>query len=821
MTGRLARAGAAAVAAFSLLGGMPGAAAATPDRSVAAAPAAPAPAAPAPAARPGAAVPGLTVRFEELSPAVVRPDQDVTVRVTVTSTSSGASGPLSARVLLGGTPFSQRQALSAWLHDAQPRSLATREVVSQPIAAGVPAQGTTSVTLTVPRAALRRGTPFGTYPLAVEVRSGSDRVALARSVLPWVGANQEYEPLRLAWIAPLTLPARRDLFAGSVDEVGQAWSQTVGTGGLLRQRLDAAVGTPVTWMVDPAVLTPPSATGGPVTATPQTPAATTSPSTSPTVSGAASAATTPATTTPAGGGSTSPASPPTGSSTASAASSASSASPSSTPATPSAPAQTPTAPSDPLAAARTDADALTARLEALGDDQPVWSLPVGDPDTAALLRAGPDPSLSAVVWPAGTNPLTRAVGRSVTDSIAWPADGSWAEGRTTAWTRTTGGSAPTAAVVSTDAVAPQRQTTPGAAQRSPDGTPLLAYDERLSEVTAGDPSSSDTQMVQEFLGQSLTLLGELPGTRRTALVAVPRRTALSGPALRRLWSATASAPWLRQVDVSSILGQGAQARQGIQGSQSVATTTEPSRPASPLDGPAVDELESDLATVNGLRRILPADAPGARAWTAAIQQLTSARWRGGSQAWTQLRGAVDGSIDAAAHGVQVRPSTINFLADSGTIQITVNNTLPYAVHDVRLELVPGSPKLRVTQSTKTLTIAAGSRTTIQVEVTALGAGTVPLEARLSTPDGVALGSATTVDMNVRPTSVWVFALVAGIVGLILVLGLARSLRRGPTRAERELGDHEAVADAVLGATRPAGGDRPGGADRPDSSDKDS
>lgn len=801
MTGRLARAGATAVAAFSLLGGMPGAAAATPDRSVAAAPAAP-----APSARPGAAVPGLTVRLDELSPAVVRPDQDVTVRVTVSSTRSEASGPLSARVLLGGTPFSQRQALSAWLHDAQPRSLATREVVSQPIAAGVPAQGTTSVTLTVPRAALRRGTPFGTYPLAVEVRSGSDRVALARSVLPWVGADQEYEPLRLAWIAPLTLPARPDLFAGSVDEVGQAWSQTVGAAGPLRQRLDAAVGTPVTWMVDPAVLTPPSGPGGLVSAT-AAPAASTSPGASTASPPSSTSATSAAAPEPPAGTPSTP--------------SASSAPPSSTPVTPSAPAQTPTAPSDPLAAARTDADALTARLEALGDDQPVWSLPTGDPDTAALLRAGPDPALSAVVWPAGTNPLTRAVGRSVTDSIAWPADGSWAEGRTTAWTRTTGGSAPTAAVVSTDAVAPQRQTTPGAAQRSPDGTPLLAYDERLSEVTAGDPSSSDTQMVQEFLGQSLTLLGELPGTRRTALVAVPRRTALSGPALRRLWSATASAPWLRQVDVSSILGQGAQARQGIQGSQSVATTTEPSRPASPLDGPAVDELESDLATVNGLRRILPADAPGARAWTAAIQQLTSARWRGGSQAWTQLRGAVDGSIDAAAHGVQVRPSTINFLADSGTIQITVNNTLPYAVHDVRLELVPGSPKLRVTQSTKTLTIAAGSRTTIQVEVTALGAGTVPLEARLSTPDGVALGSATTVDMNVRPTSVWVFALVAGIVGLILVLGLARSLRRGPTRAERELGDHDAVADAVLGATRPAGGDRPGGADRPDSSDKDS
>ena len=781
MTRRSVRA-AAAVAASIVLVGMPTAAAAIPHR----------PPATVPEARPSAQASGLTVRLDELAPAVVRPDQDVTVRVTVSSTSTQASGPLSARVLLGGAPFTQRQALSSWLHATQPRSLATREVATQSLAAGVPAKGSTTATMTIARSALRRGTPFGSYPLAVEVRSGSERVALARSVLPWVSGSQEYEPLRLAWIAPLTLPARRELFAGDVREVGAAWSQTIGDGGVLRQRLDAAVGTPVTWMVDPAVLTPPTGAGGLVTsasATPTptpTPTNTTSTSTSPSTR-AGVVTPSPAGTSPPGSASPSP--------------------PASSPAGQTPP-PAPGAASDPLGAAKAAADALAGRLKALGDDQPVWSLPAGDPDTAALIRATPDPGLSSVVWPAGSDPLSTVLGRTVTDSIAWPADGSWAEGRTTAWTRTTGGSSPTAAVVSTEAVAsPQRQTTPGAAQRSADGTPLLAYDEGLSEVTAGNESSSDTEVVQEFLGQSLTLLGELPGTRRTALVAVPRGTTLSGPALRRLWGATASAPWLRQVDVSSILGQGPQVRQGSQ----VTSSTTPTRPPSPLDGTTVDELESDLATVEGLRRILPADAPTTRTWTAGIKQLTSSRWRGGSQAWSQLREAVGGSIDAAAHGVQVRPSTINFLADSGTIQITVDNTLPYAVHDVRLELVPGSPKLRVTQSTKSLTIAAGSRTTIQVEVTALGAGTVPLEARLSTPDGIALGSATTVDMNVRPTSVWVFALVAGIVGLILVLGLARSLRRGPTRAQRELGDHEAVADAVLGT---------GGSDLSRSTDKD-
>ncbi|AKT50867.1 hypothetical protein ADJ73_05320 [Arsenicicoccus sp. oral taxon 190] len=735
----------------------------------------------------------VQVRLDELSPTVVRPGQDLRVQVTVSATAGSGTGPLTARVLTGASAVTGREELASWLHDSSPRPLAGRVATTQQLPAGLPGGGSTTLSLTVPRSQLSRGAPFGAYPLAVEVRSAEGQAGIARTVVPWVGRAEEFEPLRLAWVAPLTLPADPELTAGTDQQVGAAWTRAVGPGGPLQHRLDAASGTPVTWLVDPAVVAPPTRAGGLVTASSPEPAPSLSTPATPSTPTSPTNPTTPALPTPGATSSRTGASSPATSAGSAATAPAAPATPGT--AAPSTPSPAPPAASTPaaLAGAARDAQQLAARLKALGDDQPLWGLPTHDPDTAALLDSGLDDRLREVLYPSGASPLDAPLGRSLPSSVAWPADGRWDTDRSTQWPLLTGHGAPTAALVSSATVASWRGTTPGAAQRSAGGLPLLAYDERLSAVTAGTRTASDAQLVQEFLGQSLTLLGELPGTRRTALVTIPRDTAMSGPALRRLWTASGTAPWLRQVATSSILGQSPDASGPATGSPHVGV--------SPLDAERISALEQDAATASGLAQVLPPEQVSAGSWTTGVRDLASARWRGQPGSWETLRHAVTGSLSGTAQGIQVRPSTINFLADTGTIQITVTNALPYAVHGVRLELVPGSPKLRVDRSPGPISVAAGSRTTTQVQVTALGAGTVPLEARLTTPDGTVLGVPTTVDMNVRPTSVWVFVLIAGIVGAILVLGLARSLRRSPTRAQRELGDTHAVADAVLGPHR--------------------
>nr|WP_277628446.1 DUF6049 family protein [Arsenicicoccus dermatophilus] len=775
--GAAARLAAALTTLVPLLGGMPTAAAAPSRGAASPHEAVPSVAPSAASARPGSVTAAPQVRrtaarvsitLDDVTPVVARPGEEVKVRFTVAA--PAATGPLSARLLVGDTPVTGRAVLDSWLHATTPRPLTSREVAQGRIPP-LAARGTSTLTLAIPATAVPRGRPFGAYPLAVEVRSGTTRAGVLRSVLPGLRATPEYEPLRLAWIAPITLPADPELTAGTAAQVGAAWSRAVGPQGPLQQRLDAAAGTPVTWLVDPSVLAPPSRPGGLITDPTAVPSLPPTPTRTRTTS------------TPAG---TSPPHPLVGATGRPPAGSHPTPTPSPTTSAPANPGSGASA----LAGAARDAQQLAARLRALDDTQPLWALPPGDPDTAALL-AGDPRSLRPLLWPQQASPLDSAVGRSVPDSVAWPADGLWPDGRTASWQAATARTAPAAALVSTSAIRSSPDLTPGAGQRSSEGLPLLAYDERLSLVTSGRRTRTDAELVQEFLGQSLTLLGERPGTRRTTLVAVPRDAALSPAALRRLWRATRAVPWLRQVDASTFLSAGSRA-------------TAPSRlrpaAASPLTPQTTQELAEGARAVTGLRKILPGEERLTTSWTTALRDLASARWRGRPQEWEGLRHTLEESVDEVRRGVQVPPSTFNFLADTGVIQITVTNSLPYAVHDLRLDLVPGIGTLRVDKAPPPLSIAAGSRTTTRVQVSARAAGTVPLEARLTTPDGVVLGSPSTVNMNVRPTSAWVFALIAGIVGGILVLGLARALRRGgPTRAERELGDHDAVAEAVLGA----------------------
>lgn len=102
---------------------------------------------------------------------------------------------------------------------------------------------------------------FGVYPIAVEVLSGEQQVALQRTLLPYVpdgGSNTQ--PTRAAWVWPLVDRPHRgtdDVFID--DKLDGALAQ----GGRLRRLLDAAQtaadggdgsGVPLLWALDPALL---------------------------------------------------------------------------------------------------------------------------------------------------------------------------------------------------------------------------------------------------------------------------------------------------------------------------------------------------------------------------------------------------------------------------------------------------------------------------------------------------------------------------------------------------------------------------------------
>jgi len=132
------------------------------------------------------------------------------------------------------------------------------------------------------------------------------------------------------------------------------------------------------------------------------------------------------------------------------------------------------------------------------------------------------------------------------------------------------------------------------------------------------------------------------------------------------------------------------------------------------------------------------------------------------------------------------PISVNFFADRGVLQITVVNDLAVPVHDVHLTLNPGQPRLQIDQQAGPLRIGAKSRTNVKLDVTAIAAGLVPIEAVLTTSNGTPLGQNARVNVRVQPTSTWIYWVLVCLASVILVLGVYRSLRRGTTRASRPL-----------------------------------
>jgi hypothetical protein len=339
-----------------------------------------------------------------------------------------------------------------------------------------------------------------------------------------------------------------------------------------------------------------------------------------------------------------------------------------------------------------------------------------------------------------------------------------------------------------------------ASRKTSTGLPLLAYDEALSRTVAQTSSKADGAItIQKFLADSMALLGERPGTRnRSVLVAEPRTFAGDPAVMRSLFAAVGKAPWLQPATTEQLLAASeelppegpavsatATPTHSPTSSPSSVTTPDPMAPgASPLTSAQLAAMPGRVSAIAGIASIL-VDAPLFTArWTDAQIQLLSARWRGHPEGIAAIDAATATAISEVSRSIRVAPSSVNFFADRGVMQVTVVNELSVPIHNVHLILTPAQPRLRIDQQPEPLRIGAKSRANVKVHVTSIAAGLVGIEADLSTPNGTPLGENASVAVRVQPPSTWIYWGLGGLAGLILVLGTYRSLRRGSTRGSR-------------------------------------
>jgi hypothetical protein len=416
-----------------------------------------------------------------------------------------------------------------------------------------------------------------------------------------------------------------------------------------------------------------------------------------------------------------------------------------------------------------------------------WVLPDTDADVAAVADAGVSTGLVPELV-SRSAAVARAVdGRA---DVAWPVDGRHTPAREAALRRLYTQPRLGAQLAAQSAL-PLGGNTQDAHRRSADGLPVLAYDDRLSALLGQTGSSAAAALsIQRFIADTVALLDERPGTSsRSVLVAAPRSFSPDPTAAAAFFEAAASIPWLEPVGTDTLL---ADAKQAVPMPKQVGTrptTPTPSAstpPADPYaDAPALLTrqrllaLEQGLRTVRGVALVRDDGDAFTRTWARATEQLASSRWRAAPAGWARLSAGIQAATRETTSSIRVSRSNINFLAETGRLQITVTNDLDVAVENVKLTLEPATPRLRIDSQPPVMRIGAKSRATAIVGVTTLAAGSVPLRTTLTTPDGTVIGQGADVVVQVTPTGDWVYWTLGGFAGIILVLGIWRSVRRKP------------------------------------------
>ena len=421
---------------------------------------------------------------------------------------------------------------------------------------------------------------------------------------------------------------------------------------------------------------------------------------------------------------------------------------------------------------------LAKRIAEASSRHTVWALPYGDPDLAATVTSSPaDPTVEALIRRGAA--LGPALGVPVGSGVAWLDDGGLQKPREDGLLTAFGRSALSAALVSSSSLPAEPGFTGTADRRSPSGVPILAWDDALSRLTLQTMSPGQaTLMTQEFLAETATILAESPGINRTLLVAMPRTIDPDAASMSQFLQSLAATPWLQFATTEQVRASAATRDPVTQVSSG--SWAPPSGPPQ-VDGRSLGQIAGTRQTIDGVAALFPDGLAYRTLWNDTLDQLPSTRWRSNPGGVATLSSAAAAAGAQATRGVRVADQTTNFLAEEGVLQVTVVNDLDSAVEGVKLVLTPTNPRMRILSEPVPIRIEKESKATVQVRVQAVAAGLVPVTAALTTSDGTPIGVGTTLTVRANPPG-RTFYVVAGVgVGLLLVVGMVRSLGRRSTR----------------------------------------
>ncbi|MFC8796238.1 DUF6049 family protein [Promicromonospora sp. NPDC057138] len=458
------------------------------------------------------------------------------------------------------------------------------------------------------------------------------------------------------------------------------------------------------------------------------------------------------------------------------------------------------------------------RMLAAARNTATYTLPDHDPDLAALAHAN--------VRTTGSRSFLQAprtgdweVPASWSSSLAWPADGIVPDTETV--DLAVAADRPNVVVNNGGLAYEGDGTVTGRADvNTPSGTArAVVTDTILTQafVSATDLSGAETvsstengadaavttgattaEGTQRLLAETAAIVSQTPYDPPSLSIVAPRTWTPDAEGASTILKELDGADWVDTTTLNTLLAQDA---------QEVPRTPLPSHSASKaeLGTTEVAELERARDAVVTFSSVATEDS--SQIWRPGVARLAAplavAQRRDPGLRDLFVRQALRSTTKLTQKSVTVVPrQDINFITDVGKIPVRVRNGLGVDV-TITVVLRPDHPRLTVDDRT-TETIPAGQEIDVQVPVRAIGSGDVEVTAQVLTPTGAKISDDSSFQVRVRAgweeVGTWI---AAGLVALLFLSGIWRTVRRGrsPYRATRE--DVEEATGTAAEAPEPA------------------
>ena len=438
-------------------------------------------------------------------------------------------------------------------------------------------------------------------------------------------------------------------------------------------------------------------------------------------------------------------------------------------------------PSEPAIPADPTAWLERLRTEAAGRE--VVALPYADPDVTALAHAGQG-ELHGLAEEAGRDAVQQLLGEPARTDVSWPADGSVDPATLEVLADDGRG-----AVVLSQGAQPLRQELPftptgrSSLTAGDHAVAGLLVDTSLSTTLAGTgrtadgpatPASvaDDLLAVQRLLAETAAITMERPSVDRHVLVTAPREWNPDAVTGARALAALTAVPWVEPTPLGTLVDGPAPdvEREPLAADEADSVGELPAQ--------ELGRVGAALATTRAMAPALSRPEPVLASAELSAVAATSVAWRGDLDAWRSQVDTLAAAAAALPQGVRVVPgSAINVLSARADLPLTVANDLDQDVQ-IEVRLQPSNPRLVVDQVVP-VTIAPGGSERVSVPVRAIASGNTDVEVQLLTPAGDVIGEPLVLTVRVRAD--WENRGTLGlaiVAGLILVVGLVRTIRRG-------------------------------------------